>query len=220
MKSFKNVTTICGVLCGFTLLGAVLAKHGHAVPASPFPVKVEQPDGTKIELFLRGTKDYNWYEDAKGYSVVFTRIRYEYALRDAEGKLVPTGLLAGKVQPGPSGMQPAVVPSPAFLTKVKAKSRQAKKPTARPKPIEARQPDGTMVKLKPSGPAYYRWYLDADNFTVVQVPTRYEYAVRGADGKLVSTGLFVGKVNPDEAGLKKKTTPSKQYLKRLAKKRT
>ncbi len=42
----------------------------RAVPASPEPVEVTQPDGTKIRLRLRGDEYFSWHETTNGYVVV------------------------------------------------------------------------------------------------------------------------------------------------------
>lgn len=42
----------------------------RAVPASPEPVEIAQPDGTKIRLRLRGDEYFSWHETTNGYVVV------------------------------------------------------------------------------------------------------------------------------------------------------
>ena len=42
----------------------------RAVPASPEPVEISQPDGAKIRLRLRGDEYFSWHETTNGYVVV------------------------------------------------------------------------------------------------------------------------------------------------------
>jgi hypothetical protein len=46
------------------------ASAAQAMPASPFPVDLKQPDGTRIVLHVRGNAHFNWLEDIQGYTVV------------------------------------------------------------------------------------------------------------------------------------------------------
>lgn len=72
-----------------------------AVTASPSPVKVKQPDGTEITVYVRGDKFYNWYEDDDGYTVIRdknTKV-WSYAEKNSFGDLKTSEHIVGKVSP-------------------------------------------------------------------------------------------------------------------------
>ena len=51
-------------------LGGWTANPAVAVPASPKPVEVTQPDGAKVRVNLRGDEFFSWHETADGYAIV------------------------------------------------------------------------------------------------------------------------------------------------------
>ena len=65
------------------------------------------------------------------------------------------------------------------------------------------QPDGTVLKLKVFGNTYYAETRTAAGYTVVfnAEAQRYEFALRGADGALHSSGLMAGRADPAKAGM-------------------
>jgi len=69
-------------------------------------------------------------------------------------------------------------------------------------PIKVKQPNGELVQLYATGDEYYHRVHDADGYTIVKDPqTGYlVYAVLKND-ELVSSGYFVGKVDPKTVGL-------------------
>ena len=74
-------------------LGA--APAAHAGPASPQPVRIEQPDGTAVQAVVRGDEFQGWIETSDGYTIVknpHSRF-YEYAAQAADGRLVPSGFV-------------------------------------------------------------------------------------------------------------------------------
>ncbi|MCH8807332.1 MAG: M6 family metalloprotease domain-containing protein [Planctomycetes bacterium] len=96
------------------VLVALLSAPGVlAIDASPFPVELQQPDGTKITLQIRGTAMNHWFEDSNGFTVVRNGGAYEYAVLDLNGKLQPTGLMAGRDNPAAWGLPPGMVPAAA-----------------------------------------------------------------------------------------------------------
>ena len=65
-------------------------------PASPYPIEITQPDNTKIRVIAKGTMLNNHVETQDGYSIVKNNYNfYEYA-RLIQGRLVPSGFLAGE----------------------------------------------------------------------------------------------------------------------------
>ncbi len=111
------------LLIFLTLLNAMLVSSNlMANIASPFPVDVQQPDGTKVTLYLRGTEQLNWYEYVPeirgihraildtpqglsvgrnpGYTVLKNQNgQYVFAGRDANGDWASTKSVVGKDQP-------------------------------------------------------------------------------------------------------------------------
>ena len=66
----------------------------QAGPASPYPVQIQQPNGVTFQAYARGDEFQNWTETAAGYTVVKnpTTGAYEYAVGDALGNPVPSGV--------------------------------------------------------------------------------------------------------------------------------
>jgi M6 family metalloprotease-like protein len=86
-----------------------------AVPTSPAPCRVTQPDGSVLELRFRGNGFNPWYEDARGFPVLSTAAGYLYARRDGAGRLAATGWSVGAHDPERLGLERHVVPTPAQL---------------------------------------------------------------------------------------------------------
>src|SRR5688572_5509849 len=64
-------------------------------PASGEPIEVQQPDGSFITVVGLGNIDINYTETTDGYTIVRNQDGiYEYAVRNAEGDLVPSGVRA------------------------------------------------------------------------------------------------------------------------------
>ena len=79
---------------------------------------------------------------------------------------------------------------------------------AAPFPYTQSQPDGSQVTLYQRGDEHFNWMEDKDGYTVVNNNGRYEYAQRGASGRLNPNGMVVGKDNPRANGLQKRVLPS------------
>jgi len=89
----------------------LLPQGARAIPASPHPFEVVQPDGTVITLHVRGDEYFNWWEDLNGYTVIRDGERYVYARPGADGRLEPAGAEVGKVDPALTGVSRRVLPS-------------------------------------------------------------------------------------------------------------
>ena len=79
-----------------TLIAAALlgASAAFAIPASPYPIVVTQPDGRQITLKINGDERYNFYTTVDGYTVMQNKAGfYVYAKKD-NGSLVPTATIA------------------------------------------------------------------------------------------------------------------------------
>ena len=84
-----------------------------AVPANPNAFSELQPDGTRVELRLRGDEHFNWTEDRAGYTVLKSKGWLEYARLNPQGRLVPSGLRVGKGDPKAYGLRHGILPSAA-----------------------------------------------------------------------------------------------------------
>lgn len=106
------------------LFCAILALFAHgaiAINASPHPVQVTQPDGTRISLRIHGNAGFNWKEDSNGYTVLRDKNRrYFYARRAANGHLVVTPHEVGKANPRALGLEKRVLPSAAVIAQLRA----------------------------------------------------------------------------------------------------
>ena len=66
----------------------------HAVPASPEPSQIEQPDGSTFQSFMRGDEFQGWAETADGYTIIKNERNgfFEYATQGDAGILIPSGI--------------------------------------------------------------------------------------------------------------------------------
>ncbi len=103
------------------LLVFALYRPSSAVPASPHVFHAQQPDGTKIALYLRGDEHFNREEDAKGYTVLRQKGRYVYARRSTEGRLVPTSWEVGKANPRAKGLKKKIIPAKHIIKAMRAR---------------------------------------------------------------------------------------------------
>jgi hypothetical protein len=53
---------------------------------------------------VRGTRDYEWFEDKDQFTAVRVRGRYVYAVYDRDWKLWPTELTVGQFDPEKAGL--------------------------------------------------------------------------------------------------------------------
>ncbi len=72
-----------------------------AVMANPNIIKEKQPDGTEINIRVRGDEFYSWYEDSDGYTIIKDKKTdaWSYAQQNDFGELEPSANLVGKVKP-------------------------------------------------------------------------------------------------------------------------
>ena len=95
-------------------------QSAQATSASPHPFTVEQPDGTRIVLHVRGNPAYNWQEDINGFTVLEQNGRYVYARRGASGQLEATDHEVGKADPRAVGLSRREMPSAAVRATLRA----------------------------------------------------------------------------------------------------
>ncbi len=125
----------------FSLAALLTAPVALAMPASPDPFRVVQPDGSVFTAVVRGDEFQNWTETAEGYTVIKNAKTgyFEYAIPDANGLPVLSGVNVvpdGKAVGVPQSLWPARHLKPArnveleqyqsqFLNDVKAKRLNA-----------------------------------------------------------------------------------------------
>lgn len=69
-----------------------------AVPATPHPIIITQPDGTKLTIRLRGDEFFNYKTTEDGYLVQLDSDGfYKFAQQDEEGNIIPTNIKATNV---------------------------------------------------------------------------------------------------------------------------
>ena len=75
------------------LMAAVLsAIWSYAGTAYPYPVQVNQPDGTTLTVILQGDENLSWAQSIDGYTLLYNAEGiYEYAILDNSGNLVRSG---------------------------------------------------------------------------------------------------------------------------------
>ena len=117
-----------GPLTTFTyalIVGVVpAANRVQAMPASPHPYAVKQPDGTLVTVYIRGDEFFHWEEDAGGYTL--TRDpngALVYAALDAQSNLSPTAARAGIDDPAAAGLNPGILPPPEVRNQKRAQAR-------------------------------------------------------------------------------------------------
>ncbi len=124
------VTRLASCLCTISILFAGIAAS--AVTASPDAFTDKQPDGTAIELSVRGDEHFNWLEDSRGFTVVRERGRFVYGKREATGRIVPSTLEVGKQDPDAAGIRPHLLPDPAVRAEWSLRVQSSQAPTQAP----------------------------------------------------------------------------------------
>lgn len=82
------------------LLGVSMAQ---AIPASPHPIVVTQPDGRQITLKINGDEHYNFYTTVDGYTVLKNEAGYYVYAQKTGGRLTATSTIARNAQERSAG---------------------------------------------------------------------------------------------------------------------
>ena len=104
------------------LLSALDPFSSKANLASPLPVDLVQPDGSKITLHIRGDEYFHWFEDLQGFTVVLEQSTYVYATLNSQGLLAPTGLVVGQTDPDAAGLKKGLLPSAQVRDQLRAQA--------------------------------------------------------------------------------------------------
>lgn len=71
----------------------------HAVPADPGPITIKQPNGKTLTLVQKGDEYFHWAITLDGYTLVRDETQtWVYAMPDANGNLVSSGVIACNVE--------------------------------------------------------------------------------------------------------------------------
>ncbi|MCL7413707.1 MAG: M6 family metalloprotease domain-containing protein, partial [ANME-2 cluster archaeon] len=89
------------IITGFIIVFLLsLINCATAVPASPYPFTLEQPDGYNFQARHYGDERVQWIETLDGYSIVKEEKGWwTYAAKNKEGKLTSTNYRVGMVRP-------------------------------------------------------------------------------------------------------------------------
>ena len=140
--------TIGGLAAALSLLTILLPwQSALATNASPHPFTVEQPDGTRIVLYVRGNPHYRWREDINGYTVLKSNDRFVYAQRGVFGRLLPTELEVGKADPRALGLQKRIKPFAAHRHADGAAGPHGEQGAAAPTASQSSLASGTLKNL-------------------------------------------------------------------------
>ena len=81
----------------FIFLISIITHQAIAVPAVPWPVEKQQPDGSTIQVYIRGDEKVNWLESLDGYTLMYdSQKNIVYAELDAKGDMIPSKMIYGK----------------------------------------------------------------------------------------------------------------------------
>ncbi len=99
---------------GFVFL--LLCSSAGAVPAPPFPIVIENDDGSSFWARMFGDEYLSWTEDLDGWAVAFDDSKgfWTYARLGEDGRLHPTAYRHGTVDPQTIGLQRHLMPSKKF----------------------------------------------------------------------------------------------------------
>ena len=79
----------------FLFLYYNLAEAQQRVPANPNPVVIEQPDGSKLTIIVKGDERCHWKETEDGYTILENKKGIcEYAKLNRKKELVCSGVKA------------------------------------------------------------------------------------------------------------------------------
>jgi M6 family metalloprotease-like protein len=79
----------------FAIATLLSPQQVSAVPATPYPIKYQLPDGSEITMQLRGDEYVHWRVSLDGYTMLFNSEGFlEYAVQNPDGDLQLSGIRA------------------------------------------------------------------------------------------------------------------------------
>jgi M6 family metalloprotease-like protein len=81
-----------------------------------FPVKLKQPDGTVLPLYVSGDEFYNWIHDSNDYTIIQNPETgwYVYGIKEY-GRIVPSKYKVNSVNPSGVGIKPHLITDRAII---------------------------------------------------------------------------------------------------------
>jgi len=77
---------------------------------------IEQPDGTKLQLFASGDEYYNWLHDSNGYTIIQSNDDGFYYYAQEQGDiLIPSNYRAGTIDPAILNIKPGLKFSDSYI---------------------------------------------------------------------------------------------------------
>ncbi|MBC7912511.1 MAG: M6 family metalloprotease domain-containing protein [Pyrinomonadaceae bacterium] len=115
MKKLYFLILLCTILIT-QMLGQTteLSRFAASTPVSPYPITIQQKDGSYLSIIGKGTQLSSWTETLDGYSVIRNNEIYEYASVE-NGKLVPSGVKASDRKLRPNSETKFLERTPKFL---------------------------------------------------------------------------------------------------------
>jgi len=103
----KTLSITAAMAASLLLLGVFTAGPAWGVPANPKSVQLFQPDGSPVNISLKGDEFYNWNEDDEGYTVLkdYATREWRYAERNADGTLKAGLHKVGSYDPAKLGIK-------------------------------------------------------------------------------------------------------------------
>jgi len=111
MKFISTISLLTGAI-GLSCLLAFMSIV-HANQANPNPIFEKQPDGTVIEIRIKGDEHFHWSEDKNGYTILLHQGWYKYAMKNNNGRLTASEHVVGHINPKMLGLQKRIKPSAA-----------------------------------------------------------------------------------------------------------
>ena len=75
---------------------SIITHQVFAVPAVPWAVEKQQPDGSIVQVYIKGDEKVHWMESMDGYTLMYDSQKYiVYAEKDADGNMIPSKIKYG-----------------------------------------------------------------------------------------------------------------------------
>ncbi len=144
-RSFQRFQAACLA----ALFACGLARPAGAVPANPQLATVQQADGTKVAVRLKGDEFYHWSEDAAGYTVVRDAAakNWVYAEKTSSGALRPGSHKVGGAEPALLGLEKGLRDESALK---RAKARRTQREASGPYRVLASRAAAAGYKAAPA----------------------------------------------------------------------
>ena len=114
-----------------------------AAPAVPWLVEKQQPDGTKILVYIKGDEQVNWMESSDGYTLMYDAGKnIVYAEQDSDGNLIPSRVKYKSSEQAPASFKKGLRHSNSHVTK-----RKQRWETTRPSRLKSAQQQSSPLQI-------------------------------------------------------------------------